>query len=92
MTGILLTRVAFKTCSGLPGVVITCIDSAKSSPSSIVVVGPPKLGLFMNALAAYSDFVLKGLQLNVEVRPLYCSLPLEFGLVTAAGKPETLSK
>ena len=68
LTALLLTHVAFKTCGGLPGAVITCAEAARSSPASLTVAGPPKLGLFMNALAAYSDDVLQELKLNVRVR------------------------
>ena len=67
LNAVLLTHVAFKTCGGLPGAVITCAEVARSSPASLTVAGPPKLGLFMNALAAYGDYVLQDLQLDVKV-------------------------
>jgi hypothetical protein len=68
ITGLLLTRVAFQTCSGMPGTVITIAEAAAVSRSSLTIVGPPKLGLFMNALAAYSDIVLNKLHLEINVR------------------------
>jgi hypothetical protein len=67
LKGLLLTRVAFETCSGLPGTVITCAEAAAVSRSSLTIVGPRKLGLFMNALVAYSDALLNELHLEVKV-------------------------
>jgi hypothetical protein len=68
LDAILLTRVAFATCGGVPGTVLCCAEAAVSNPRALAIVGPPKLGLFMNAVAAYSDYVLQELQLNVQAR------------------------
>ena len=79
----LLTRVAFQTCSGLPGTLLTFADAAAASLASVSIVGPPKLGLFMNSVVAYSDQNFDKMKLHVDVRSpfapcwLLCpSLPL----------------
>ena len=67
LSAVLLTRTQFHTCTGLPGAVITCAEAAKSSCSSLHVVGPQGLGSFMNALASYSEYILAELSLEVKV-------------------------
>ena len=70
----LFTRIAFQTCSGLPGTLLTNADAAAASMASANVVGPPKLGLFMNSVVAYSDRSFDAVKLEVNVRvPARCS-------------------
>ena len=66
INGILLTRVSFETCSGIPGTLYTLADGASASRAPLTIYGPRHLGLYMNAAASYSDYTLRDLQLNVQ--------------------------
>lgn len=70
LNAVLMTSITFRTCNGLPGAVISCAEAAKTSRATLNIVGPRGIGRFMNAMAAYSDYVLQELNLNVQVPAL----------------------
>ena len=77
LSALLLTRVAFETCGGMPSTVLACAEAARGAAGKLVVAGPRKLGLFMNALASYSEYVLQDLELDVRVRLRFVELPIQ---------------
>ena len=66
LNALLLTKTAFATANGTPGIVFTAADATEMVAHTITIAGPVKLGLFMNALVSYGDS-MKNLQLDVKV-------------------------
>lgn len=74
-----MSSITFRTCNGLPGAVISCAEAAKTSRTTLNIIGPRGIGRFMNAMAAYSDYVMQELNLNVKVPayPLHSSFEFQ---------------